>query len=147
MESGLTTPLVLDTGIYVDYLLNLPTRFNTWLDEQIFVPRSNYILHGHVNNRTELMYILCRKFGFVKAKELVETKLDSYIIFHDEIKISEVASHIKCKFPIALVDCFSIATAIFLQTEVYFREEQELTAIILADLKTQFNIDIKISTQ
>lgn len=137
--------LVLDTGIMVDYLSDTNSKFNNWLDDNVFIEDSNYILHAHNNNKTELLYVLCRKFGFKKAKKLTEENLEPKIVFHSGETISAIAAKLKCLFPIALVDCFSIATAIHFNAQIIFKNEKELTSEICHKIENNFKITIQFT--
>ena len=139
--------LVLDTGIMVDYLSENNSIFNDWLDNNIFIEDSNYILHAHNNNKAELLYILCRKFGFKKAKKLITESIESKIIFHTGETIANIAAQIKCLSPIALVDCFSIATAINFNARIIFKSGKELTSKVCKKIEHNFEITIEFPNE
>ena len=61
----------------------------------------------------ELTYILSRKSGMDKAKELVKKLIDSgYFTVVNSTSFSDIIAEIKCKFPISFIDAFNIGSAI-----------------------------------
>ena len=75
----------------------------------------------------ELTYILCRKSGMEKAKELVKKLIDSgYFTVVNSTSFSDIIAEIKCKFPISFIDAFNIGSAIGLKVNALFRKEREL---------------------
>jgi len=75
----------------------------------------------------ELTYILCRKSGMDKAKELVKKLIDSgYFTVVNSTSFSDIIAEIKCKFPISFIDAFNIGSAIGLKVNALFRKEREL---------------------
>lgn len=75
----------------------------------------------------ELTYILCRKSGIDKAKELVKKLIDSgYFTVVNSTSFSDIIAEIKCKFPISFIDAFNIGSAIGLKVNALFRKEREL---------------------
>jgi PIN domain. len=75
----------------------------------------------------ELTYILCRKSGMEKAKELVKKLIDSgYFTVANSTSFSDIIAEIKCKFPISFIDAFNIGSAIGLKVNALFRKEREL---------------------
>ena len=80
---------------------------------------------------TELKYLLCRKFDFKKANQLVNDFTSNFII-RDERTIRDTAAQFKCKFPIALSDCYSLALAKMENAQIYMKKEREIEDIIKA---------------
>ncbi len=75
----------------------------------------------------ELTYILCRKSGMDKAKELVKKLIDSgYFTVVNSTSFSDIIAEIKCKFPISFIDAFNIGSAMGLKVNALFRKEREL---------------------
>jgi predicted nucleic acid-binding protein len=80
----------------------------------------------------ELTYILCRKSGMDKAKELVKKLIDSgYFTVVNSTSFSDIIAEIKCKFPISFIDAFNIGSAIGLKVNALFRKERELLSMKL----------------
>ena len=50
--------------------------------------------------------------------------------------------NIKCKYPIAIPDCFSISLAIVQDCPVFFLQEKELSGELIEKIKMEFNADI-----
>jgi len=75
----------------------------------------------------ELTYILSRKSGMDKAKELVKKLIDSgYFTVVNSTSFSDIIAEIKCKFPISFIDAFNKGSAIGLKVNALFRKEREL---------------------
>jgi predicted nucleic acid-binding protein len=80
----------------------------------------------------ELTYILCRKSGMEKAKELIKKLVDSgYFAVVNSTSFSDIIAEIKCKFPISVIDAFNIGTALGLKVNALFKKEKELLNIKL----------------
>ena len=130
--------IVLDTGVLIEYLENLNQKLVTWMDEKIFTKKSKLKISAHEVNRAELFYILCREKGEGEARKIMR-EIENYITFHSEYEITEIAGKIKCKHSIALADCFSMATAIWLDSPIILKKERELTRSVINSLKKTFN--------
>ncbi|MGC9105910.1 MAG: type II toxin-antitoxin system VapC family toxin [Thermoprotei archaeon] len=117
--------LVLDAGVILGFL------------EGKFYEAYEGLLNGDVEayvssiTLAEVKYVLCRKLGEKRANEVFE-KLVNSGLFHVVDVLPEVvnyASECKCRYKIALGDCFTIATAKYLGTKALFREESELKGL------------------
>jgi len=135
--------IVLDTGILVSYLSKESTAINKWLDEKIFNDELDICVICHKINLTELFYIICRKLGVDKTRQIVQT-LNDYIYFCSNDEIYEIAGLIKCRYSISLADCFSIATAKFYNCALIFKQEIELNLKLISQIKNEFNTKIWI---
>ncbi len=61
---------------------------------------------------TELLYIICRKFGWNVAVEKRQYLLESKMInFVETPELIEEAAKLKCNQAIAMADCFTLAIA------------------------------------
>jgi hypothetical protein len=115
--------VVVDTGVLVEVLegSDLGEKFLK------FVISSR--LEPIITNLTliELTYIICRKYGINKARELVKKLLDSG--YFEVVNALEFANHIiemKCNNSISIIDASVIATAKGLGIKALFKLEKEL---------------------
>ena len=61
---------------------------------------------------TEVLYLMCRRIGFEKAKRHVESLIFSGLIdLEPTVELMEIAARIKCSHPLALADCYTLALA------------------------------------
>ncbi|MHA1231863.1 MAG: PIN domain-containing protein [Candidatus Helarchaeota archaeon] len=135
--------LVLDTGILIEYLGAPDAESIKWLDEFIFTENSQFLLHSHEINRTEILYLICRKKGMKNALNIVKS-MEKFIFFHNDPEISEIAGNIKCKYSIALADCFSIATGTWLKSPIIFKKEHELENSVIKSIENEFNVKLVV---
>jgi predicted nucleic acid-binding protein len=71
------------------------------------------VAYTHDMAVVEALYILCRKVGWEEAKRSVDSLLLSGFLNVEAMSgLSEEASKIKCKKPIAVSDCLTLALAI-----------------------------------
>jgi len=129
------TEIVLDTGLLVSYLMNENQQLTSWLDRYIFNDELNVTVICNKFNFTELFYVICRKRGSKIATEILNQIKQSIQVFDDE-QIHISAGLIKCQLSLALVDCFSIATAKSIDCPVLFRNEQEITDSVIKKIRT-----------
>lgn len=126
MRSGLEGDTVLDTGVLVELVAG------TKLGRKIAALLKDELARFFTTelNIAELRYVICRKAGWEKSREIVDSLLRSgYIkaIWSDEI--SKRAAALKCKRALSLPDCFTIAAGEVLGAKVMFaRREKELEA-------------------
>ena len=81
---------------------------------------------------TEAFYVTCRLWGRERAEERINLLLESGVveIVEDE-KLWEYAGDCKCKIPIALGDCYTLATAkLYAAKPLFLRPERELASNI-----------------
>ena len=138
-----TTDIILDTGIILNYLTDPDADSTKWLDNNILVEESFFTIHSHQINKIELLYLTCREKGIEEASKLIKS-IEEFIYFHDELELNELVWKIKCKYCIALADCFTIATGLFLESPIFFKKEKELTKAVINSLKKDFNVNIVI---
>ena len=77
---------------------------------------------------TEAFYVVCRLWGRERAEERVNLLLESGVveIVEDE-KLWEYAGDCKCRIPIALGDCYTLATAkLYAAKPLFLRPEREI---------------------
>ncbi len=61
---------------------------------------------------TEALYVACRLWGRGLASERLRLLLESgYITIVEDDRVWELAAECKCRIPVALGDCFTLATA------------------------------------
>lgn len=137
------TDIVLDTGIYIKYFEPKENELKKTLREQLFSEKSDTTLHGHYLLKSEIYYIMCRKIGKDKAEKILD-EIKEFINFINEEFLYQIASQIKCKFPIALSDCYSISLSHFQNCPVLFLEEKELNEEIFNKINKEFNTQIYI---
>ncbi|BDB99779.1 PIN domain-containing protein [Saccharolobus caldissimus] len=115
--------VVVDTGVLVEVLEG------SKLGEKFLKLVNSSKLEPIITNLTliELTYIICRKYGINKAKELVKKLLDSG--YFEVVNALEFADHIietKCNNSISIIDASVIATAKGLGIQALFKFEKEL---------------------
>ena len=135
--------LVLDTGILISYFTGEKPSIISFLDRFIFSEKSYINLHGNQLLKSEIYYIICRMKGIEKAKE-VNNKVEEIINIISETNLFEIAAQIKCKYPIAIADCYSIATGIFKNCPIFFLKEEELSDKRIKKIDNEFNSRIYI---
>jgi hypothetical protein len=135
--------IVLDTGIYISYFEPKENELKKILREQLFSKKSDITLHGHYLLKSEIYYIMCRKIGKDKAEKTLD-EIKEFINFINGEFLYQVAAQIKCKFPIALSDCFSISLSHFQNCPVIFLKEKELNEEIVKKINEEFNTQIYI---
>ena len=115
--------VVVDTGVLVEVLEGSD------LGEKFLKLVNSSKLEPIITNLTliELTYIICRKYGINKARELVKKLLDSS--YFEVVNALEFADHIieaKCNNSISIIDASVIATAKGLGIQALFKLENEL---------------------
>ena len=136
-----TTSLILDTSILLCYFMDEIQEVNSILENYVFTSNSNITLYGHSLIKTELFYITCRLKGNEEAEHLVR-KLESIMNTINDNWLYRKAASIKCKFPIAISDCYSIALAMLQDCPVFFLPEKELKAEMIKEISMEFNAKI-----
>jgi hypothetical protein len=135
--------VVLDGGLLLEYFDDSNASIQIWMNNTLFFKAGAIQLHAHELARAEVFYITCRNLGIDGAKSRV-LKLKDFIDFRTELALTEIAGEIKCGHSIALADCFSIATGMYLNCPVMFKEEKELTAGVISSIQEQFNVHILV---
>ena len=134
---------VLDSGMFIAYFQDENDEFSQILDEFIFSEDSTKLVYSNQLNLTEILYILCRNIGLKKARNLI-AEMKSLISIIKIENIYDFAGEIKCQFPIALSNCFSIATGLMKNAPIMFLEESELTTSLQERLKDDFKANLKV---
>jgi hypothetical protein len=133
--------IVLDSGIYIEYFTSKESKTKKMLRESIFVGDSKINLHGHYLLKSEIYYIICRFLGMEESEKIMK-KIEVFINFIGGNFIYSTAGKIKCNFPIALSDCFSIATGIFFNCPILFLKETELSKTTVNKINSMFGSKI-----
>ena len=136
-----TSNLILDTSVLIGYFIEEQLSIVTLLDKYIFNKNSSITLYGHNLLKTELYYIICRKKGSNEAKDIL-IKIENVTNIISESWLFEKAGQIKCKYPIALSDCFSISLGIFQDCPIFFLKEKELSEEIINKINEEFKTKI-----
>ncbi len=138
-----TANLILDASILLGYFMNEAGEINKLLEEYVFTQESKIILYGHNLIKSELFYITCREKGINEA-EMVLEKIESIINTISDTWIFKKAASIKCRYPIAISDCFSISLAILQECPVFFLPEYELSLEIAEKINKDYDVKIHI---
>jgi len=136
-----TQNVVLDTSVLLCYFMDEIQDINSILEEYIFNLNSKITIYGHNFIKTQLFYITCRQKGISEAENLIK-KLQNIMNTISDIWLYKKAASIKCKYPIAIADCFSISLAILQDCPVFFLPEKELSGELIEKIKMEFNVDI-----
>lgn len=76
------------------------------------IKRGDVVASTHELALTEVLYLICRRIGFEKAKHRVDILiLSGLIALEPTAELMETAARIKCARPIALADCYTLALA------------------------------------
>jgi hypothetical protein len=135
--------VVLDTSIFIAYLVGENSSIISLLDHYIFNIKSDIELYGNVLLKSEIYYIICRMKGIDKA-DMILKKVDELIYTVEGSNLVHIAGKIKCKYPITLSDCYSIATSIVRNCPAFFLKEKELSDEIIKNINSEFNSKIYI---
>ncbi len=138
-----THNLILDTSVLLGYFMNETREINKLLEEYIFTQESKITLYGHTLIKSELFYIICREKGINEA-EIVLEKVESIINTISDTWIFKKAAIIKCRYPLAISDCFSISLAILQECPVFFLPEYELSLEIAEKINKDYDVKIHI---
>ena len=133
--------LILDTSVLLGYFMNEVQEINSLLEEYVFILESKITLYGHNLIKTELFYITCREKGTTSA-EMMLKNLENIMNTISDTWLFKKAADIKCKYPIAISDCFSISLAILQDCPVFFLPEYELTGEIMERINKEYNAKI-----
>jgi predicted nucleic acid-binding protein len=136
-----TSNLILDTSVLIGYFIEEQLSIVTLLDKYIFNKNSSITLYGHNLLKTELYYIICRNKGSNEATDIL-IKIENVTNIIGESWLFEKAGQIKCKYPIAFSDCFSISLGIFQDCPIFFLKEKELSEEIINKINEEFKTKI-----
>jgi len=104
---------------------------------------SDILKGGFLNHvsLSEALYILCRKEGITTTLDFIREILKVIKVVPSE-RIVLIAGQFKCKYPIALADCWVLATSKVLEAPALFAfKEKELLAHVDAireEVKVEF---------
>lgn len=135
--------IVLDSGIYIEYFTSRESSIKQLIRETIFTEDSKINLHGHYLLKSEIYYIICRFLGAEESEKIMR-KIEKFINFISGNFIYSTAGKIKCNFPIALSDCYSIATGLFFNCPILFLKESELSETTIDKINNMFRSKISI---
>ena len=138
-----TPNLVLDTSVLLSYFMNEARDINSLLDDYVFTQESKIILYGHNLIKSELFYITCREKGITEA-DMVLKKTEGIMNTISDTWLFKKAANIKCRYPIAISDCYSISLAILQECPVFFLPEVELSREIVDKINREYNAKIQI---
>jgi len=138
-----TPNLVLDTSVLLGYFMNEARDINSLLDEYVFTQESKIILYGHNLIKAELFYITCREKGMTEA-EMVLKKTEGILNTISDTWLFKKAANIKCRYPIAISDCYSISLAILQECPLFFLPEVELSREIIDNINREYNAKIQL---
>ncbi|TFG18807.1 MAG: hypothetical protein EU530_08135 [Promethearchaeota archaeon] len=132
--------LVLDTGVIIEYFMNHQS-LGILLDKHIFHPESKITLYGHNLLKSELYYVRCRKHGRESAAKFIK-HIDRVMVTIGDQWLFEQAGKIKCLFPIALSDCYSISLGLLRECPVLFMPEYEIDKKTVEGINSEFGARI-----
>lgn len=140
--------VVVDTSVLVEYMSLDPEDENdlkllSFLKSNILESKEYQAVYITSLTLTELLYVLCRKYGWKIAKKYIDNLTENLIILRVPAS-EELAAHIKCKISIALADCYSMAISALFALPVYFMKEKVLTKEIQKKIKREFSIDLHV---
>ena len=138
-----TSNLVLDTSVLIGYFMDEKLSIIPLLDEYLFNKNSSLTFYGHNLLKSEIYYIICRKKGSIEAKNVLN-KIENVMNIISESWLFKKVGQIKCEYPIAFSDCFSISLGIFLNCPVFFLKERELSEDVVNKINEEFNARIYI---
>jgi len=138
-----TPNLVLDTSVVLGYFMSEARDINSLLEEYVFTQESKIILYGHNLIKSELFYITCREKGITEA-DMVLKKTEGIMNTISDTWLFKKAANIKCRYPIAISDCYSISLAILQECPVFFLPEVELSREIVDKINREYNAKIQI---
>jgi len=133
--------IILDTGILIEYFKQGESELKKTLREQLFSENSEITINAHYFIKAEMYYIMCRKIGKVKAETIIHD-IEEYINFISGEFLYETAGKIKCKYLLALSDCFSISLGIFQDCPIFFLKEKELSEGKINKINEEFKAKI-----
>ena len=138
-----TPNLVLDTSVLLGYFMSEAGDINSLLEAYVFTQESKIILYGHNLIKSDIFYITCREKGVTEA-EMVLKKTEGIMNTISDTWLFKKAANIKCKYPIAISDCYSISLAILQECPVFFLPEVELSREIVDKINREYNAKIQI---
>ncbi len=116
--------LVLDASVVIEILAGSPAVKQLVTDVvegrlEAYVPRLGLV---------EALYVTCRLWGAERARERLRALLDSEMLeIVEDTEVWELAAECKCRVPVSLGDCYTLATAKKLHVApLFLRPEREL---------------------
>ncbi len=136
--------MVLDTSILVEIV------FATDIGRELIDHILNDVIRPYTTtlNITETLYIVCRLLGIEEAKKRVNLLVDSgYLEIVNSDNVSLSAAECKCRFPISMVDCHTLALAREYKIPALFYRLENRFKPIVNQLKTWINNEIYFITE
>ncbi len=138
----------LDTGVLIEYLSldkEKPEekKFLKHLEDNLLETDKYRILYLPSIVKSELLYITCRLKGWEEARSTINDFLTNFVILRVP-DLDEITAQIKCKVPIAIADCYTLAIGKFLSIPTYFISEKELTEKVQQIISDEFSIDLRL---
>ena len=134
---------VFDSGVILAYIQNENEKITQLMDEVIFSEESKKTVLCTQLSLTEIFYIHCRIHGMENASSLIEDMKSMFDVLTVN-SLHLIAGKLKCKYPIALSDCFSIASGIVKNVPVVFMQEKEFTKKIQNEIEQDFHVNLVI---
>lgn len=147
-ENAQIKAATLDTGVLIEYLsLNQEKpkekKFLKYIEELLLETDKYRVLYVPSIVKSELLYITCRLKGWEEAKTTIDDFLNNFVILRVP-DLDEIAARIKCRIPIALADCYTLAIGKFLSTPTFFISETELSKKVQKIISEEFMIDLRL---
>jgi predicted nucleic acid-binding protein len=138
----------VDTGIIIEYLSlrkekTEEQKFLEQLETTILESEKYRVLYIPAIVKTELLYITCRLKGWNESQTIINDLLANFVVLRIP-DLDEIAASIKCRVPIALADCYTLAVGKYLSIPAYFIKEQELTPENQEILTKELSVDLKV---
>ncbi len=135
--------IVFDSGVLLAYIQEENENFTHIMDELVFSEKSEKVVIYNQLTITEIFYIHCRINGVKKATMLINDMRSMFEILQID-SLHTLAGELKCRYPIALSDCFSIASGIVKNIPVLFMKEKELTKKIQEEIERDYNANLAV---
>jgi len=134
---------VFDSGVLLAYIQNENEKFTQIMDELIFSEKSTKVVICNQLTLTEIFYIYCRNHGVKKSTVLINDMKSMFEILKID-SLHLIAGKLKCQYPIALSDCYSIASGIAKNAPILFMNEKELTKKIKIEIERDYRVNLVI---
>ncbi len=95
-------------------------------------------------NITEALHVTCRLLGIREARKRIELLINSgYFKTVSSDHVSLEATECKCKFPISIVDCHTLALARKYEIPALFYRLEEEFKPVISEIKAWINNEMK----
>jgi len=131
--------MVFDTSVLIEILF--ATDVGNELIDNIL--NNNIKPYTTTLNITEALYVTCRLLGMREARKRIELLLNSgYFKTVSSDNVNFEAAECKCKFPISIVDCHTLALARKYEIPVLFYRLEEEFKLVINEIKAWINNEI-----